>query len=243
MLDSVRLNRPATKAGGFTLIEMAMVLLIMSLLTGGLLMSLSENREMINRTDAEKQLENFTEALYGFAQANGRLPCPATAVSNGLESPVGGGACTQSHGFIPIATLGLSGSVDANGLVVDKWVSPYRYSVTTANASAFTTAGGMRAAGMAALAADMRVCTTSVCAAVVASNLPVVLLSLGKDWPNFTSANEVENSGETTIAGFRHANDLDFVSTTYGEDIFDDLITWISPSILYTRMIAAGQLP
>lgn len=31
--------------------------------------------------------------------------------------------------------------------------------------------------------------------------------------------------------------------TAAGPNTFDDLVTWISPNILYNRLIAAGRLP
>lgn len=234
---------------GFSLLEMAVVLVILSILLGGVLMSLSQAQEGRNRAEAEAQIAELVEALYGFAQANGRLPCPATATSGGLEAPVGGSTagtpCTQRFGFIPSATLGVTGSVNAQGLLMDPWLSPYRYNVTNSNANAFTSPNGMRNATMAALAPAFRICTAAACGGVVASAVPAVVLSLGPDWATFTGAavDATENSGEATIAGYRHGNDNDFVSTGYIEEVFDDVITWISPSILYTRMIAAGQLP
>ncbi|MFM1894970.1 MAG: hypothetical protein RLZZ385_44 [Pseudomonadota bacterium] len=230
---------------GFSLLEIAVVLVIISVLLGGILTSLSQTRESGNRNEAEDRLEEIIDALYGFAQANGRLPCPATATSNGAEAPAGGGACTQPHGFVPSATLGLSGSVNADRLLVDGWLSPYRYSVTTANGNAFTTTNGMRTTTMAALAPNLRVCADVACTTVIANALPAVVMSLGADWATFGAGAplEVENSGETTINGYRHGNDVNFVNSGYIEDVFDDLLNWMSASILYTRMIAAGQLP
>lgn len=230
---------------GFSLIEMAVVMVIVGALLGGLLVSLSSTREINFRNDTEAQIDEIMEALYGFAQANGRLPCPATVASGGQEDPAGGGNCTQDYGFVPSTTLGLSGAIDSNGLLVDPWLSPYRYNVTTANGNAFTTAGAgsMQTIGMAALAPDLRVCTDAACGTVIADSLPVVVVSLGANWSSFSGADEVENSGEATVAGFRHANNLDFATTTYIEDTFDDILSWMSPNILYTRMISAGQLP
>ncbi len=236
---------PQSKRGtaGFSLIEMAVVLVILGALLGGLLVSLSTTREIGQRNETEAQIEEILEALYGFAQANGRLPCPATAASNGTEAPVGGGNCTQRYGFVPSATLGLSGSVNTDGLLTDPWQSAYRYNVTTANGNAFTTAGGMRAVGAAALTPNLRICTDNSCATVIANNIPAVVVSLGSDWANFSGANSVENSGEITTAGYRHANNLDFASSGYIEDVYDDVIDWLSPSLLYSRMFSAGQLP
>lgn len=224
---------------------MAVVLLILSALLGGMLVSFSEVQESRNRSAAELQISEQVEALYGFAQANGRLPCPATAASGGFEAPVGGGACTQRFGFIPSATLGLTGSVDALGLLTDPWLSPYRYAVTNSNGNAFTSPNGMRNATISLLAPAFRVCAQAACTAIIANTVPAVVLSLGPDWATFTGAavDATENSGEATIAGFRHGNDNDFVSSGYIEAVFDDVISWISPNILYTRMISAGQLP
>ena len=230
---------------GFSLLEMAVVMVIISLLLGGLLASLGSTREINSRSEAESQLNEIIEALYGYAQANGRLPCPSTVASAGAEAPLGGGNCTQQHGFVPSVTLGLSGSVNDDGLLMDPWLGAYRYSVTTANGNAFTTTNGMRTVTMANLTPDLRVCDAAACGTVTADSLPVVVLSMGADWAEFTGADvdATENSGETTISGYRHANDNDFVSSAYIEDVFDDMISWMSPNILFTRMISAGQLP
>lgn len=224
---------------------MAIVLVIVSTLLGGLLISLSQTQEMNNRRNAEAKLDDIVEALYGYAQATGRLPCPATPTSNGAEVPVGGGACTEEHGLVPSATLGLSGALDINGLLMDKWLGAYRYSVSDSNGDAFTTSNGIRGVGIAAMAPTFRVCDAAACGTVIADAVPVVIMSLGADWVDFTGADvdETENSGERTLNGYRLPNDDDFVQSAYIEDTFDDLVTWISPGILFTRMIAAGQLP
>ena len=233
------------RQSGFSLLEIAVVLVIISILMGGILTTLSQTRESNNRNRTEQQLQEILDALYGYAQAFGRLPCPATATSSGAESPLGGGACTQVHGFVPSATLGLSGSVNAAGLLMDPWLSPYRYTVTTANGNAFTTTNGMRTVTMGTLAPDLRVCLDVACVTVIANRLPAVVMSLGADWATFgaTSPLQVENSGEVTINGYRHGNDVNFVTASYAEDLFDDLLVWMSSSVLYTRLIAAGQLP
>jgi len=250
MLIASQTSSPAGKAG-FSLLEMAVVLLIVSALLGGLLVSLSTTRDLNDRNEAENQLDVIVEALYGFAQAQGRLPCPATDTSNGAEAPLGGGACTLgggipvASGFVPASTLGISGPTNSDGLLIDPWNNPYRYSVTEANGNAFTTTNSMRTVGIATLAPDLRVCDSAACTNTVASAVPVVVLSMGPDWGDFTGADAdaTENAGERTVAGYRHGNDRDFVSSGYIEDVFDDVITWISPNILYTRMISAGQLP
>ncbi len=231
------------RAVGFSLIEMAIVLVIVSTLLGGLLLSISEVRESTNRTDAASTLDEIKESLYGFAQINGRLPCPARAGSLGGEVPAGGGACTQQYGFVPWSTLGLSGPTNTDDLMVDSWLSPYRYNVSNVGGSAFTTVGGIRGLTLSTLSA-LEICTVSTCGVgtVLVDSAPVVIVSLGANWDTFTSLEERENA-EAISNGYLHTNDDRFVSVPYNESTFDDMITWLSPNILYTKMIAAGQLP
>jgi prepilin-type N-terminal cleavage/methylation domain-containing protein len=230
---------------GFSLLEVAIVMLILSLVLGGVLISLATTKEIDDRRDSEAILNEVKLALYGFAQATGRLPCPATATSAGIEVPAGGGVCTQQHGFVPALTLGLNGAFNDDELLLDSWYSPLRYSVTSANTSAYTSSGGLSNAGINALAPDFRVCDAAACGNVIVDSVPAVLISLGADWASFDGADvdATENSGENTINGYKHANDTNFVSSQYIENNFDDLIVWVSSSILITKLIAVGQLP
>jgi prepilin-type N-terminal cleavage/methylation domain-containing protein len=224
------------RCSGFTLVEMAIVMVIVGLMLGGLMMSLATTRENTRRSDAQRQLEEIVEALYGFAQAREYLPCPATPTSGGAEDQIPGipGECRQQHGFVPAASLGLPGAVNVDGLLIDPWNSPYRYSVTNANSWAFTTARGMQDTEMDSLAPDLMVCREAACTSPPISRvIPAVVFSTGKNWAISTSADEAENTDSDAV----------FVVAGYSEANFDDLLTWLSPNILYTRMIAAGRLP
>lgn len=83
---------------GFTIMELAIVLVIVALLLGGLLLPLSSQQDLQGRQATEKALTDIREALIGFAVINGRLPCPAqadiayTAANAGLEATTGSGA-------------------------------------------------------------------------------------------------------------------------------------------------------
>lgn len=129
---------------GFTLVELTIVLLIIALLIGGMMASVSASRDAASYQEAQKQIAAVQEALLGFAAAHGRLPCPAAATSNGLEEfcTAASGACTpttvvQTHGrcstpydgFVPAATLGMSPTTAA-GLLSDPWGNSVRYAVT-----------------------------------------------------------------------------------------------------------------
>lgn len=121
---------------GFSLVEMAIVLLIVGLLIGGLMQPLSSQMEASRIKDTQNQLNSITEALYGFAATNGRLPCPAFTGSAGGESlGAAPGQCSNPYnGFLPGRLLGLS-PLDANGYVLDSWSQPIRYAVADLKAA------------------------------------------------------------------------------------------------------------
>lgn len=176
-MTSSRSNNTAARRGcrGFTLAELAIVLLVVAVLLGGLLMPLSAQIEQRNLEETRRRLDEVREALIGFAEANGRLPCPATATSNGREAfctadtgacvplyapPVPNhGRCAAFHdGFVPAVTLGLS-PVDAEGFLLDAWATSdrnrIRYAVAMNSVAgvdyAWTGSGagkGPRAAGL-----------------------------------------------------------------------------------------------
>ena len=236
---------------GFTLVEMAIVLMIVGLLLGGLLVPLSAQMEQRNITETRKQLDEIQQALIGFAIINGRLPCPANPAANtGVEDPFGGSTsaipCAHPYdGYIPASTLGLSG-MNSSGFVVDSWGNPIRYAVTKWSNNTFTTPNGMTLAGISnLLPTSLLVCSTAPMPAspgtscnagtsLTSNGVPVVIFSTGKNGGQGSAgADETANIDGINVTFVSH----DFTPT------FDDLVVWISPNILINRMVAAGKLP
>jgi len=243
---------------GFTLIEMAVVLFIVALLLGGLVPTLSSQVEQRRLAETRTQLDTIRDALIGYTLINGRLPCPASAASNGMEAPVGTGICTNFYnGFVPAVTLGLSGT-NTTGYIEDAWGNPLRYAVTSWDAApinnVFTTGNGIRDTGISNLAPDLIVCSEasanandcSVVGSTLSSNAAAVIYSIGPNGvAGGTSTDETENPNSNPSSV---DNDQVFVSHTpsassapNGE--FDDILIWISPNILVNRMVSAGILP
>lgn len=77
---------------GFTLVEMAIVLVIVGLLAAGVLRAASAMRENTGITETRKAIDTIVMALQTFLINNNRLPCPAdstlaeTAANYGLEA-------------------------------------------------------------------------------------------------------------------------------------------------------------
>src|SRR5579864_1369880 len=95
------------RSRGFTLIEVAISMVILGLVMTGLVVALSQEIQQRKLLDTRTTLTQASEALTSFVVANARLPCPAIVGSNGLESTTGPGVCTAAAGFLPAVTLGL----------------------------------------------------------------------------------------------------------------------------------------
>lgn len=244
---------------GFTLLETAIVLFIVALLLGGLLPALSSRVEQQRISEVRKQLDEIQQAVIGYAIANERLPCPASSGSNGAESFATGGNAANGNcsnfydGYAPSATLGLA-NADSQGYAVDPWGNRIHYAVTSWNANTYTKTHGMSTAGMSILAPNLLVCSTSsgisatACAsgtALTASpGVPVVIYSTGNNGSlGGTGSDEAANPNSNSSN-----NDRVFVSHTPSSSSaangeFDDIVSWLSPNILYNRMVEAGKLP
>jgi type II secretory pathway pseudopilin PulG len=115
---------------GFTLLEMAILLLVIGLILSGLLPTLSIVVENRKRAQAMNELKEIREALLGFAVIHKRLPCPAMSFSAGRELPNSPDDvdCNRSVGYLPASTLGLVNVNVAIGNVINFWDAPNRFS-------------------------------------------------------------------------------------------------------------------
>lgn len=246
------------RSRGFTLVEMAMVMMIVSLLLAGLLPMITSQVDQQKYSQTRKQLEEIKEALIGYAIINGRLPCPASDTSNGIESFASGsnasdGICSNFYnGFVPAATLGISSAPDNvgnQGYAVDAWGYRVRYAITKWTTYAYTKTDGIKTVGISSLnnntTSYLLVCTTSTgvnnatpsCGATGSSltptGIPLVIFSTGSNGDSGTSADELQNVSNQKI----------LISHDTVKDGFDDVLTWLSPSTLVNRMVSAGKLP
>lgn len=228
---------------GFSLVEMAIVLIILGFLLTAFLMPLKAQRDVAFQLETQITLENARKALLGFAQTNGRLPCPATdnggafPDGTGISNPNGSGACIILVGFLPGTTLGIQ-PTDAQGFVVDAWNNRVSYALTNANANAFTINNGMNNVGISALNPNLNVCATLGCANSLVNNAVAVIFSLGPTGAEVSGGNdENENLDNDTVFISRSSTGAGALN---GE--FDHIVSWLSPYVLYNAMIEAGQL-
>lgn len=252
------------RAAGFTLVEMAVVLLIVTLLLTGLVPTISSQIEQKHRNETRKQLDEIQQALIGFAMSNGRLPCPAAGNIASGQSGAGQEATTcnasiTASGVLPWATLGVSET--------DAWGRRFTYSVTSSYADPIgvptygydnNTLYGCVSTHMCTPPISPQYASFALCSCGglnilsaatggtnVASKVPVAVVSHGTDglgaW--LPQGNQIPPKPSTNPDEAFNSNGLgNFVSHDITPN-FDDLVVWISPNILFNRMVAAGKLP
>lgn len=208
---------------GFTLIEMAVVLVIVGLMLGGLLIPLSTQMENDRRKETQAALDAIREALIGYAVINGRLPCQDT---NGDGQP-GPGACNtganqRNIGGLPHGLLGVA--------PVDGWGRPWIYAVNGAYTGTFHlgTPASITLGGNGDLQVWDGICGSSQ---QLGARLPAIVVSEGKNRQGGTLEPENRNTNGCFVAA-------GYIQGTNG---FDDLLTWVPPGVLFSRMVAAGR--
>lgn len=251
---------------GFTLIEMAIVFLIIGALLSYTFMPLRAQLETANIKETRVKLAEIEQAIYGFAIANGRLPCPTLPGEGGQSLPQDPAtACNSYIGFVPSGSLGLKGETNCDGLLVDPWGRPYRYSVTDNDFDGggiddFVVSNELRNVGINNAAPDLRVCrnlgaacnSATAAADIIADEVVAVIFSMGTKG-RANSATENENAGEggtlastCGLSAYPIGNDRFYYAAKRREiagQEFDDNLIWISPHILYGKLLQAGQIP
>ena len=233
---------------GFSLIELAIVLFIVGLMLGGLLTPLATKVEYESINETAEALNDIKESILGFALVNGHLPCPDTNNdgSEDLVSKTGGGlTCSSEIGTLPWITLGVSAT--------DAWENSYTYRVDDEFADRDDSANtdGKSGDGCTATAnVSFSLCSDGDIeirdgdgGSVIANLIPAIIVSHGGNSDDVPSDHEEENYDDST-----NADDTlkTFVKRDYSTNAttgFDDIVIWISPHILRSKMVTAGVLP
>jgi prepilin-type N-terminal cleavage/methylation domain-containing protein len=214
------------KNKGFTLIEVAMVLIIFGLMLATLMPSLYFWIEKRKFDQTNLRLAIVKDALINFSVVNQRLPCPATANSKGVGMQKSTGECELNHtGFVPAMELGLS-EINQDGFIIDGWGNPIKYAVTDANIYAYVTKDGVKNNLTTGLSPDLGVTNGMLSSVTLVSNAPVIIYSSGR---NGIFESHSSNNPKTFVYHEPTVKD-----SQLGE--FDDQVLWISNTNLIGRM-------
>ncbi len=259
------------RASGFTLAEMAIVLVVAGLLLTSVLSTVSTQLEARNIGETLSRLNQIKDALIGFSQANGRLPCPADgqlatgATGAGLEEVTGNICKTPAtrYAVLPWATLGVTET--------DVWGRRFTcvVDVNFADAYAASSWGGCTPTPTPTSPTSFALCSSGTLTVKTrtASNktgtsvtgIPVLVISHGKNgYGGYTPAGTQYvasttgvdepangNAAGTTFYSREQSPQANSCSDTAAGDFceFDDLVAYIPVSVLITRMVSAGRLP
>ncbi len=245
------LSRRNRNGNGFTLVEMAVVVLLMGIvLTMGLSM-LKVTQENAAWSETRLKQDRIKAALIGFFRTNGRLPCPDSALPpTGVEPAACLGAA--GRGVPPWRVLGLS-----VGDVQDGWSNFISYRV--ANATPVTSRNWTLKAGATAFSLrELTVLPATVslsyqersdAGALGGALTPypvVMLISHGKNgagartvrgtalMPMPAGADELANANTASTA-FVMRTPTDVAAAPGGA--FDDVVTYMTPSQLFQPML------
>lgn len=234
--------------GGFSLIELAVVLIILSVLLG---LGLSAMNAQLTRAHFEtttKRQQIVKDALVNYLRVNRRLPCPANAVSDGVQVPdnmvgpcnPGVVAGTTNFGILPWRTLGLD-----RDTAIDGWGTLFSYMVSNSNAAGqsqnWTSNVTVFGDNLGALMMQDRTAIPPVrrfSAAIISHGQNTLGGFTAKGTANIapppaTNPEEVFNNGGTPDTFF-----LDEPTPT-----FDDVVVGISADELNGLLIRDGGLP
>ncbi|MDC7805921.1 type II secretion system protein [Luteimonas sp BLCC-B24] len=107
-----RPRRPSSvriAAGGFTLVELSVVLAVLGVMAVAMTSAFGGIHQAREQSAARAQAETARQALRAFALRNKRLPCPDTSAHGDSGREAGGGSCNADVriGWLPYESLGL----------------------------------------------------------------------------------------------------------------------------------------
>ncbi|MCK4834005.1 MAG: type II secretion system protein [Gammaproteobacteria bacterium] len=234
---------------GFTLIEIAVVLVIIGVLIGSFIGTFTDRIDTTRRANTQQELEEIKRVLmaFAFSRPNPFLPCPDTDIPPDGDENRAGGVCTAAGavGVLPWKTIGV-GYDDAWGTRYSYWVNdnyandPAGFLLTTGD-----NAGSARI--------DTRIGNATE---EILDNAVAVIFSRGKNGLGGIGVDGV-NRDVIPAVGNNHDDENEnvdgdtlFYSRAETEEgaavaggIYDDILVWINSFELKAKMVEAGVLP
>jgi len=235
---------------GFTLVEIAVVLVIVGILVGSFIGTFSERIDKTKIDNTKQQLNDIKKLLKAYAysgNAEPYLPCPDTSTPPDGSEDRTNGVCNAGNtvGILPYETLGM-GNSDAWGMRYRYWVSS-NYSTNTSDTGLSLTTPDTGATINTRVGDATR---------KIVKNAVVVIFSHGK---NNLGATSTDGINQPSIPSFGNGHDdeienIDTNATFMSRPpsvegsaavggIYDDILVWMGSFELKAAMVEAGKLP
>ncbi len=256
---------------GFTLVELAIVLLVLGILARSALQPLTVGIDHRNYRTANAQLEEVRQQVIGHVVARGVLPCPLQASDNLMQSHVGPAPsgllnstqelsnyrvdvmpqqsrdCHESHGLVPAAILGLLGAIDVNGALLDPWGYPYQFAVSlddNAEHGNRDVSDWMQVGEAARVGLPELAASISICTRSVQGSCPA--RNVRANQIAFVVWSQGKDRSDRGDQKENQDGDSVFVlreRSEVNDNAFDDQLSWGSAADVMYWMLRAGWLP
>lgn len=225
---------------GFSLLELAIALVILSLMMGWLMTPLRVQQSLQKYQQTEQRLQMAQQGLLGHAVIYHYLPCPDTdSPPDGWENVLPNQSCTSVEGMLPWMQLGL--------VATDAWGRYFRYRVD----STFSHHAQWFSVAAAENASNIQVVGDSGATTSSPSRPAAIVLSHGEN--GLGGIQSVSGGQSHAMTAPVHPDeqenadgDLTFVDKAQqqsGNAVFDDRLIMLSPKVLIQQMVQAQRLP
>jgi prepilin-type N-terminal cleavage/methylation domain-containing protein len=202
---------------GFTLIELSIVILIISLILGGMMTLYNQRLRAERLAEVNRRMGVIAEALYQYRLANNKLPCPANSsvatsdadfalqadgaaetcqtsstANTDLQSNINTSNNNVFGGGVPVRTLGL-----ADDYAFDPWGNKFTYYI---DAEANNSANFTGTSGTDGVSLRGSLTTTDESGATISAEVFAVIMSHGPNGHGAYMASGVRKSAGITNA-------------------------------------------
>ncbi len=238
----IKRNNPVSqpRETGFSLLELAIALVILSLMMGWIMTPLRVQHSLQKYQQTEQRLQMAQQALQGHAVIHHYLPCPDTdSPPDGWENVSTNQSCASDEGILPWMQLGL--------VATDAWGRYFRYRAD----SSFTHHAQWFSVTSAESASSVQVVGEAGASTSTPSRPAAIVLSHGEN--GLGGIQSVSGGQSHAMAEAVHADeqenadgDLTFVDKAQQQTanaVFDDKLIMLSPKVLIQQMVQAQRLP